>query len=99
MADVPLGEESETYEVDILDGDDVKRTIAASTPTVLYTSAQQIADFGGVQSAVSVRVYQYERRLRPGLSARRRDLAFLIWIVLSSTSWPPSEAAIQGNTV
>ena len=58
VADVPLGEESETYEVDILDGDDVKRTIAASAPTVLYTSAQQIADFGGVQSAVSVRVYQ-----------------------------------------
>ena len=35
VADVPLGEERETYEVDILDGDDVKRTIATSMPTVL----------------------------------------------------------------
>ena len=58
LADVPLGEESETYEVDILGGGDVKRTIATSAPSALYTSAEQIADFGSVQPAVTVRVYQ-----------------------------------------
>jgi hypothetical protein len=56
--DVPLGEESESYEVDILDGADVKRTIATAAPQALYTSAEQVADFGTVQATVSLRVYQ-----------------------------------------
>jgi len=56
--DVPLGEESESYEVDILDGTNVKRTIAVGAPLALYTSAEQIADFGSVQPAVSIKVYQ-----------------------------------------
>ncbi len=44
--DVPLGEEIEAYEVDILDGLDVIRTLTASTTDTIYTSADQIADFG-----------------------------------------------------
>ncbi len=60
--DVPLGEESESYEVDILDGPSVKRTIAVSAPLALYTSAEQVADFGSVQPAVSVKVYQTTQR-------------------------------------
>jgi hypothetical protein len=36
----------------------VTRTIAVSGPHALYTSAEQVADFGSVQSAVSVKVYQ-----------------------------------------
>ena len=58
LPDAPLGEESESYEVDILDGANVKRTLTASSPSVVYSSADQIADFGGVQSRVSVKVYQ-----------------------------------------
>ena len=57
-AEVPLGEDSERYEVDILDGATVKRTLTATSPTVTYTAADQIADFGAVQSAVSVNVCQ-----------------------------------------
>jgi hypothetical protein len=56
--DVPLGEESERYEVDILNGASVVRTLGATTTTVTYSAAEQIADFGSVQSAVSVRVHQ-----------------------------------------
>jgi hypothetical protein len=55
---VPLGEETERYEVDILDGATVKRTLAATTPAATYTAAQQTADFGSPQSAIDVRVYQ-----------------------------------------
>ncbi|PKP68240.1 MAG: hypothetical protein CVT83_05950, partial [Alphaproteobacteria bacterium HGW-Alphaproteobacteria-5] len=44
--EVPLTEDAEAYEVDILDGATVKRTLAAATTSVVYTSAQQIADFG-----------------------------------------------------
>ena len=58
LPEVPLGEDAETYEVDILDGAAVKRTISASAPRVVYACADQIADFGSVQSAVSVKVYQ-----------------------------------------
>jgi hypothetical protein len=58
LPDVPLGEEGETYEVDILDGEMVKRTISASAPNAVYASADQIADFGSPQAAVSVKVYQ-----------------------------------------
>lgn len=58
LPEVPLGEDAETYEIDILDGSDVKRTLTAMSPTAIYSSADQIADFGSVQSAVSVKVYQ-----------------------------------------
>jgi hypothetical protein len=57
--DVPLSEESERYEVEIMSGATLKRTITGlTTPTTNYTAAQQITDFGLVQSSVSVRVYQ-----------------------------------------
>jgi hypothetical protein len=56
--DVPLGEESERYEVDILDGSTVKRTLASAAPTVTYTAAQQTDDFGAPQPSYTVRVYQ-----------------------------------------
>lgn len=58
LPEVPLGEESESYEVDILDGTSVKRTLTTSTPSAIYTASEQIADFGSVQSSVSVKVYQ-----------------------------------------
>jgi hypothetical protein len=58
IAEVPLSEADERYEVDILDGATVKRTIASTLPSALYTAAQQTADFGAPQAAVSVRVHQ-----------------------------------------
>jgi hypothetical protein len=54
----PLGEASESYEVDILDGSTVVRTLTSTTPTVTYTDAQQIADFGSSQSQVDLAIYQ-----------------------------------------
>jgi hypothetical protein len=57
-AEVPLAEDSERYEVDILDGSTVVRTIGTSTPDCVYTDAEQISDFGGVQSSISVAVHQ-----------------------------------------
>jgi hypothetical protein len=56
--EVPLGEDSEAYEVDILDGDAVKRTLAASQPQALYSQDDQIADWGAIQPAYDVAVYQ-----------------------------------------
>ena len=44
--DVPLGEESEHYEVEIRDGSTVKRVIATDGPHAIYSVADQVADFG-----------------------------------------------------
>ena len=56
--EVPLGEETERYEIDILDGTDVVRTLATTTPAATYTAAEQTADFGAPQSSIDLRVYQ-----------------------------------------
>jgi len=56
--EVPLAEFTELYEMDIFNGANVVRTLSSVTPSVVYTSAQQVADFGSNQSSVSVRLYQ-----------------------------------------
>lgn len=58
QAEVALGEESEAYEVDILKGGDVVRTLRTGTPMVVYPAADQRADFGEPPAAISCRVYQ-----------------------------------------
>jgi GTA TIM-barrel-like domain/Putative phage tail protein len=58
LPEVPLGEDSEAYEVDILDGATVVRTLASATPSVTYASADQIADFGSALPSYDIRVYQ-----------------------------------------
>ena len=57
-AEVPLAEESERYEVDILASATVKRTLVATSSTIAYTATDQIADFGAPQQQVSLRIYQ-----------------------------------------
>lgn len=56
--EIPLGEQSESYQVDIMQGSLVKRTISVTTPTAAYSAADQTTDFGSVQSAVLVNIYQ-----------------------------------------
>ncbi|WP_417693274.1 baseplate multidomain protein megatron [Roseibium sp.] len=57
--EVPLGEASEAYEVDILGpGDSLLRTLASTAPQVVYTSAQELADFGAPQSSLTFSVVQ-----------------------------------------
>ncbi|MDB2414177.1 glycoside hydrolase TIM-barrel-like domain-containing protein [Rickettsiales bacterium] len=55
---IPLGEESESYEVDIFDGSTVVRTIEVTSATASYSAADQTTDFGSVQSSVDVKIYQ-----------------------------------------
>lgn len=55
---MPLGEEIEAYEVDILDGGAVVRTLSAPEPGVVYSEAQQVADWGAPQPSYSVRIFQ-----------------------------------------
>ena len=58
LVDVPLAEESEKYEIDVMNGANVVRTISATTPTATYSAAQQVTDFGSAQSSLTVKIYQ-----------------------------------------
>lgn len=57
-ADVPLGEAEERYEVDILNGGSVLRTLTATMPSAIYTAAQIAEDFVTQPSSISVAIYQ-----------------------------------------
>ena len=65
-SDVPLSEDVESYEIDIMWGATVKRTISSTIASAVYTAAQQLADFGAAQSSVTVRVYQMSARFGRG---------------------------------
>jgi hypothetical protein len=67
--EVPLGEEGQAYEVDILDGGDVVRTLTANASNVLYTSADELADFGAPQTSLNVRVAQISATVGRGIAA------------------------------
>ena len=59
--EVPLTEELEAYEVEILDGATVKRVLSATNTTALYTAAQQTADWGallGPGDTLDIRIFQ-----------------------------------------
>lgn len=68
--DVPLREESEQYEVSIYDGVTLKRSWRVAVPTVLYTAAEQIADFSSAPSSVAVRVAQLSALVGLGNAAQ-----------------------------
>jgi hypothetical protein len=67
--EVPLGEDSEQYALDILSGSDVVRTLTVSAPAALYTAADEIVDFGAPQSALHVRVAQLSAIVGRGFAA------------------------------
>ena len=60
-ADVPQSEATESYTIEIYATGAfavLKRTLTSSTPTVSYSAANQVTDFGGNQSYFNIRVYQ-----------------------------------------
>ena len=57
-ADVPLGEESEAYDVEVLQAGATVRTFSNVSPTVRYRAAHELADFGAPQVTLSLRVAQ-----------------------------------------
>jgi hypothetical protein len=67
--EVPLSEDSENYEVDVLSGATVLRTLTAATPSVIYASANELADFGAAQTSLSLRVVQLSATVGRGFAA------------------------------
>jgi hypothetical protein len=69
VGEVPLGEDSEQYTLDILSGTSIVRTLNATTPNALYAAADEIADFGAPQTSISVLVTQLSATVGAGFSA------------------------------
>lgn len=59
LVDVPLGETTEAYDLEILNGAAVVRTVPGlAVPSFLYTASMMAADFGGPVTTLRFRVYQ-----------------------------------------
>ncbi len=67
---VPLNEDSESYEVDILDtsGGTVLRTLVSAVESVEYDTADITTDFGSVPTVLYVRIYQLSAQIGRGKS-------------------------------
>jgi hypothetical protein len=71
IAEVPLGEASESYAVEIRDGSTVKRAAAASVPEYFYSDAAIASDFGTDPGAFTLRVAQVSNTFGPGAIMQR----------------------------
>jgi hypothetical protein len=98
--DVPLDEDTEAYEVDILDPDtqEVLRTIEVEGDTeTTWTLAQQISDFGEAQDEVRFQVRQMSARVGAGHNAT--GATFGIVPSPFSPSWGSSASLLASGTI
>lgn len=76
--EVPLAEDLESYDLQILDGAAVKRILSTATTSAVYTSAQQTADWGaplGSGDTLTVRIFQLSVLVGRG-AAKTATLSF-----------------------
>lgn len=69
--DIPLYEDSEEYEIDILDGPDgsIVRTVTGLTSAeYTYSNANIVSDFGSLPTELSLRVYQVSAQVGRGFT-------------------------------
>jgi hypothetical protein len=67
--EVPLGETSELYEVEIRAGSAI-RTLSVTMPSATYAAAEQIADAGGLVTSFDLSVVQVSETMGAGWPAR-----------------------------
>jgi hypothetical protein len=68
--EVPLGEDAEAYEIDIMSGSTVKRTLSMNAPAATYSAADEAADFGAPQTSLTIRVFQLSSTVGRGHPAQ-----------------------------
>ena len=64
----PLAEDTEAYEIDIMDGAAVVRTLTVITPAASYSETDQITDFGSAQTTLTFNVYQMSGQYGRGIA-------------------------------
>jgi len=76
--ELPVAEETEAYEVEILDGATVKQVLSATTTSAIYTAAQQTADWGALLApgdTLDIRIFQLSALIGRG-AAKTVTLTF-----------------------
>lgn len=71
--EVPVGETAEAYELVIWNAGrttQIRTFSGIASPSAVYSAAQQVADFGGLQGAVAVSVFQLSSVVGRGYEAR-----------------------------
>ena len=63
------GEANEAYELEILSGASVVRTLPTTTASTLYAASDETLDFGSAQSTFDVRLYQISAVVGRGIPA------------------------------
>ncbi len=71
LSDVPLGEETELYRLEILDGINLIRSETVAVPNYRYASADMLADFGGFPASFTLRLSQVSQAFGPGAVLER----------------------------
>ncbi|MGH1350009.1 MAG: phage distal tail protein, Rcc01695 family [Methyloligellaceae bacterium] len=69
LSEVPLGEEIELYEIEIMDGENVIRLMSSTIQQVTYAEAEQLTDWGTIQSSYAIRIYQISATIGRGTPA------------------------------
>jgi hypothetical protein len=69
VGEVPLGEDSERYMVDIMSGATMLRTLSVTATMALYAAADELSDFGVPQAVLTVRVTQLSATVGRGFPA------------------------------
>lgn len=72
IAEVPLGEEGERYEISLLDGEEILRSATTSSPSWTYAAALEMADFGAPQGEFVVAIAQVSAVVGRGAQWRGR---------------------------
>ncbi|MGL5139622.1 MAG: phage tail protein, partial [Beijerinckiaceae bacterium] len=66
LAEVPLQEEQERYEIGIYADASLRRVLASDQPTLLYATATELADFGAAQTSLALVIRQVSAAAGPG---------------------------------
>ncbi len=74
LVEIPLGEDIEAYDLDILRNGAVVRTLSSTNASISYSSDQEIADFGAAQSAFDLQAYQLSAAVGRGFPFTTRVL-------------------------
>ena len=71
MAEVPLAEDAESYQLQILNGTTVVRSVNTSVPTYFYAGSDALADFGAAPVSITAQVSQISASFGPGAVIER----------------------------
>jgi hypothetical protein len=71
VTEIPLGEDSESYRLEIFDGATLKRSETITAPNYLYSTTNITADFGMMPTSFTIRVAQLSTALGAGVTLER----------------------------